>query len=131
MTNTITHITINRPEGLKFMNANHRPHHHERARLTRQWRALGRTAGETLQAHTPTHYSRAKLTYTTTKTTRRCYDPPNLYPTYKAILDGLVDAGIFDDDHAGIITEHTFTAGNIGHIEQATITITPLPEQTP
>lgn len=131
MTNTVTHITINRPQHLKFMNANQRLHHHQRANLTRQWRALGRTAGETLQANNPTHYSRATVTYTTTKTTRRRYDPPNLYPTYKAILDGLVDAGIFDDDNSDIITQHTFTRGNLGTIEQATITITPLPERTP
>lgn len=131
MNQPTTRFTINRPKDLKFMNANQRLHHHQRANLTRQWRTLGRTAGETLQAHTPTHYTRAHVTYTTTKTTRRRYDPPNLYPTYKALLDGLVDAGIFDDDNSDIITQHTFTRGNLGAIEQATITITPLPEETP
>lgn len=129
MNQNITSITINRPANLKFMNANQRLHHHQRANLTRQWRTLGRIAGETLQANTPTHYTRARLTYTTTKTTRRRYDPPNLYPTYKALLDGLVDAGIFPNDDNNIITEHTFTQGTIGPTEQTTITITPLPEK--
>lgn len=41
---------------------------------------------------------------------RRRRDPHNLYPTVKACIDGMVDAGVFDDDDATHLTttEPTF-----------------------
>lgn len=40
--------------------------------------------------------------------TRRRFDPPNSWPTFKALIDGLVDAGVLVDDSAFFIREHSF-----------------------
>lgn len=38
----------------------------------------------------------------------RAADPPNAWPTVKAIIDGLVDAGVLDDDNSHHVPEHSF-----------------------
>lgn len=43
--------------------------------------------------------------------TRRRMDAPNWYPTVKALIDGLTDAGIFDDDNNKVIRSMTFIPG--------------------
>jgi crossover junction endodeoxyribonuclease RusA len=35
--------------------------------------------------------------------TKRRLDPPNFYPTVKALVDGLTDAGIWTDDNSEVI----------------------------
>lgn len=43
--------------------------------------------------------------------TKRRMDAPNWYPTIKALIDGLTDAGIFEDDNDNVITSYTFVRG--------------------
>lgn len=43
--------------------------------------------------------------------TKRRMDAPNWYPTIKALIDGLTDAGIFEDDNDKIIRSYTFIRG--------------------
>ena len=43
--------------------------------------------------------------------TNRKADPPNAGPTLKAILDGIVDAGILDDDDSAHIRRTSFERG--------------------
>lgn len=43
--------------------------------------------------------------------TDRRMDVPNWYPTVKALVDGLTDAGVFEDDNNKIITSMTFIPG--------------------
>ncbi|AYD89493.1 hypothetical protein D5R93_04420 [Actinomyces lilanjuaniae] len=38
-------------------------------------------------------------------------DPPNAYPVTKALLDGLVRAGLLSDDHSGIVVAQAFCRG--------------------
>ena len=38
-------------------------------------------------------------------------DPPNAYPTTKALLDGLVRAGILEDDSSDHVIEHHYRRG--------------------
>jgi crossover junction endodeoxyribonuclease RusA len=38
-------------------------------------------------------------------------DVANLYPSFKCIVDGLVDAGVIKDDHDGIVREFTIVRG--------------------
>ena len=44
---------------------------------------------------------------------RRRMDPPNLYPTVKALIDGLTDAGLWSDDNGHIIQAMTFKLGDV------------------
>ncbi|WP_235888509.1 RusA family crossover junction endodeoxyribonuclease [Streptococcus pneumoniae] len=40
-------------------------------------------------------------------------DPPNLYPTVKAIIDGMTDAGIWTDDNHKVIKKLSFVYGGL------------------
>lgn len=42
---------------------------------------------------------------------KRRMDAPNWYPTVKALIDGLTDAGVFEDDNNKVITSTTFVPG--------------------
>lgn len=45
--------------------------------------------------------------------TKRKLDPPNLYPTVKALIDGLTDANLWPDDNHEIIKALTFKFGGL------------------
>ncbi len=44
---------------------------------------------------------------------RRRMDAPNWYPTVKALIDGLTDAGVFEDDNNKVIRSMTFIPGSV------------------
>ena len=48
--------------------------------------------------------------------TKRRLDPPNFYPTVKALVDGLTDAGIWTDDNSEVIKFMTFKRGGPSEI---------------
>lgn len=81
----------------QIINANHRPHWTKRATLTRtirnisHWNALANL--QPVERRT-----RIIVTYGWTGP-GRVRDSGNLQPTSKALVDGLVDAGIFPDDN--------------------------------
>ncbi|MGQ7424298.1 hypothetical protein ACTGVR_07365 [Streptococcus suis] len=45
--------------------------------------------------------------------TERRMDPPNFYPTVKALVDGMTDAGIWTDDNHEVIKYMTFKYGGL------------------
>lgn len=51
--------------------------------------------------------------------TRSKIDPQNLYPTVKALVDGMTDAGLWSDDNHEIVKQMAFqyggTSGRAGH----------------
>lgn len=55
----------------------------------------------------------AKVTVITAPPTRRRMDPPNLWPTAKAILDGLTDASWWSDDDFKHVVETSFRYGGL------------------
>ena len=79
----------------QMLTANERVHHYRRAEITRALR------GHALQA---AHYARTKklnrahVTVTVAWPDRRRRDVLNLAPTVKALIDGMTDAGCWDDD---------------------------------
>jgi len=75
------------------LTSNQRLHHHVRAERTRNWRL--RTA---ILARKLTPIQHAHVTYWLHATTKLRRDVGNFYPTIKACLDGIVDAGVLDDD---------------------------------
>ena len=81
------------PWGIPPLNANQRLHWAEKARRTRDIRLI-----TSLQAHRlpAARHVRVQLTWVVTDRRRR--DSDNIYPTFKAMCDGLVDAGIVPDD---------------------------------
>lgn len=59
----------------------------------------------------------AKVTIIIAPPTRRRMDPPNLWPTAKAILDGLTDASWWLDDDFKHVVETSFRYGGISGIK--------------
>ena len=49
--------------------------------------------------------------------TRRRFDPPNLWPSLKALGDGLTDAGLWEDDSFEYMVETSFRAGGLSGIK--------------
>lgn len=78
------------------LNANDRRHWAPTGDRTRQLRTLGRLAGRSMYP-VPAGL-RVRIDVDVWKGKASHYDPANLYPSAKAIVDGLRDAGILADD---------------------------------
>ena len=98
MTETIT-LTIPANE---WLSSNQRLHWAQKARRTRSIRTRAHMLGlYALRAGNVTaHTSKTHVHVLVAYPTARKADPPNSSPTVKAIIDGLVDAGIFPDDNS-------------------------------
>ena len=98
MTDTIT-LTIPTSE---WLSSNQRLHWAQKARRTRSIRTRAfMTARAALHAGgiTP-HEGRTLVHALIAYPTRHKADPPNAYPTVKAAIDGMVDAGVFPEDNS-------------------------------
>lgn len=105
-------VTITLPAGLDLLNANQRLHHAPKGRLTAALRAAAHEA-VTEDSHLMAALAAAKPgplfqrahilgILHPPKNDRR--DPANWYPSFKAAVDGLVDAGLLeDDDHTRVV----------------------------
>ena len=103
---------IELPAGLKLLNANQRVHYRQRAERTDKLRSAAHEAVtecpslmDALAAAKPgVLFQRAHiLGVLHPERNVRC-DPANWYPSFKAAVDGLVDAGLFeDDDHTRVL----------------------------
>lgn len=92
------------------LTSNQRLHRYAQAEKTRQLRTLGRLAGRSM-VHVPGSL-RVKVDIAVWKGQGRRYDPANLYPTAKAVLDGMVDAGVLvDDDYRHVDGPHLHYGG--------------------
>lgn len=106
------HWILNLPPGLKLLNANQRPHHHLKAKLTSAIRNAAMSACSedpamraalVLAADQPL-LQHAYILGVLHPPSRRRADPANWYPSFKAAVDGLVDAGVLeDDDHTHVV----------------------------
>ncbi|WP_037870707.1 hypothetical protein [Streptomyces sp. SPB074] len=101
-----TRYVITLPAGLPLLNSNQRTHHHDKRRLTKRLREAATEAVQecpslldALAAARPGPlFERAHVLGILRPATRRRADPANWYPSFKAVIDGLVDAGLLDDD---------------------------------
>ena len=93
------HLRFNLPRAA-MLNANERGHWAPRAAKVRNLRAMGKIAalqdGHTLE--------RAHLTIEIGYPTNRRTDDHNWMPTFKALIDGAVDAGTIPDDSREYLT---------------------------
>lgn len=86
------------PAGGGWVTLNQRQHWRVKARLTKHYRQLGQVMS--LHARLPRLATPAYLIAELRFASAHRRDPHNWVPTAKAVLDGMVDAGVFpDDDH--------------------------------
>lgn len=88
---TTLHFEI--PQAL-ILSSNHRKHRMESARTIKHLRIIGAAAA---RGHEPMT-TKAHLTVRIGWPTRRRRDAPNIWPTLKPLIDGIVDSGFLVDD---------------------------------
>jgi crossover junction endodeoxyribonuclease RusA len=98
------------------ISSNDRLHVHQKAKLTKSLRSLGmyEAVSHYTSRHTWRPYSEerpCKMTVTVYGPTARKFDPPNFWPSIKALQDGMTDARVWTDDNYDIIKELTFRYG--------------------
>jgi hypothetical protein len=81
--------------GLGWLTENQREHWAPRSQRTRGWRLA---AFQEARKHRLPRIEYARVVCEVRFTDRRLRDPGNWSPTAKACVDGLVDAGVFDND---------------------------------
>ena len=87
-------------------------HFHARAALVREWREAFKVLA--LEAGIPS-FDRIAVTAMPIRTDRRSRpDVAACYPAAKAAVDGLVDAGVVENDTPDHVTEIRFTAPAMG-----------------
>lgn len=59
----------------------------------------------------PFLYKKAKVRILVGNTVNRDFDPPNLWPTIKAITDGFTDCALWEDDNFNHLAEISFAYG--------------------
>jgi crossover junction endodeoxyribonuclease RusA len=91
-------FTIALPAGMELLNANDRDSHWARRR--RITGALREAAAWLARQQRIPALPRARILGVYEPPDRRRRDPANLYPSFKACVDGLVDAGVLLDDDA-------------------------------
>lgn len=93
------------PTGLvKPLSLNDRDHWAVKARKNREVRSAVALAARAMKV-TPAPHIHIALEYRPRDVRRR--DPDNLWATAKPAVDGLVDAGIVEDDTAEFVTRHS------------------------
>lgn len=94
-----------------WLNSNDRLHRMQENKLTSAWRAAakGLVPAEWEQLTVP-----VRVVAEVWKPRRGRYDPGNLYPTAKACLDGIVDAGLLVDDDWRHVEGPDMRHGGIG-----------------
>lgn len=81
-----------------LLTANDKHHWARKATLTKQLRRWGYLLGREGQGVARLHLTRARVEFEFAYPDRRRRDRHNLAPTVKALMDGLIDAGLLPDD---------------------------------
>jgi hypothetical protein len=105
-------FTLTLPAGLKLLNANQTLHHRRKAEYVRALRSASMVAcsedpimrAALVLAGDQPLLQHAYILGVIHPGSRRRIDPANFYPSFKAAVDGLVDAGVLeDDDHTRVV----------------------------
>jgi len=80
-------------------------------------RHQGKEYGEQVREQRPIFFDHFSIQVTIKPPTRRKLDPPNYYPTVKPIIDGLTDAGWWQDDNFAYMVETSFRYGGLAGLK--------------
>lgn len=104
-------LTLTIPAPCEWINSNQRPNRYDNARRVKAWRHAAHYAAK-VDYHWAPFEGPVHITATVHKTRNGRWDAGNLYPTAKAIVDGLVDAGVVPDDDNAWVTGPDMRAGD-------------------
>ncbi len=111
-------ILSNTKRKKEMLNANDRPHWAQKAKITAYLRRIAfLKASEGNKYTTRTKNHPCGLVVTIYAPTKRRMDPPNFYPTVKALVDGMTDAGLWTDDNYEVIKYMTFKYGGLSELK--------------
>jgi crossover junction endodeoxyribonuclease RusA len=96
--------------------------HYERSEQTKWWREAFRDAA--LEANIP-HFRAITIEVTPILPDRKIQDTGACYPAAKAAIDGLVDAGVIDDDAPKYVPTITFHSPVLSNYAGLEVLITP------
>ena len=105
----------------EWIRSNDRRHFHAAAALTRKWRETA--AWRARQERLPKITQPVEITAVIHRADRRKADAPNSWPSVKAAIDGLVDAGVLVDDNDTCVLATTFRPGAVMERSQLTLII--------
>lgn len=111
------YILSNTKKLKQMLNSNDRLHFKQQAKITKMLRYLARSD---IRAEDKNAFSEEKpceVVVTIYSPTRRRLDPPNFYPTVKALIDGYTDGGLWKDDNYKIIRRLSFVYGGVTGIK--------------
>ena len=115
--------TVELPAGMPLVNANKRMHRMRQADLTKAIRAAACVLAR--KADVPA-MKRARIVCQYRPPDRRRRDVHNLYPSAKAAVDGLVDAGVLPDDSDRYLIGPDMRVGEVVPMGQLILHITEL-----
>ncbi len=118
--------TLTIPAPAEWINLNQRMHWAMKAKLTKAWRLSASLNAR--QANLPKDLGKVHVLVVVTKPTRRAFDVHNLLPSFKAIIDGLVDYGLVEDDSTKFLTGPDMRVDPDVGPASVQLTITPLPQ---
>jgi len=101
-------LRVEMPPGLPLISANDRSHYRERSKKTEKLRSEAYKAAKA-QPFMPFTKVRIRCIFRAPDNRRR--DVANLYPSFKACIDGLVDAGVMKDDNDSVVRELSLVRG--------------------
>lgn len=110
-------ILSNTKRKKEMLNANDRMNWARKAKITAYLRQIGRLNVPKGKYVTHTKNRPCGLVVTIYAPTKRRMDPPNFYPTVKALIDGMTDAGIWTDDSHEVIKFMTFEYGGLSGLK--------------
>ena len=106
----MTALELTIPAPCDWLNSNQRLHRMVKARRVASWRKAAQEAAEAHPGWVPFEVP-VRIVVTVHKTRAGRWDAGNLYPTAKAIVDGLVDAGVIPDDSNEYVVGPDMRAG--------------------
>lgn len=95
-----------------FLNSNDNDHFRTVQPIKKYWRT--KAAEVAREAKLPAFTGRIQIDAYVIKVSGQNYDPGNWYPTAKAIVDGLIDYGIAEDDNKDILDGPYLHHGGVG-----------------
>jgi crossover junction endodeoxyribonuclease RusA len=109
----VSTLTLTIPAPCDWINSNQRLNTYVEAGRVKSWRKAGEIAADAAyeQGAWETFECAVRIVCTVHKTRAGRWDAGNLYPTAKAIVDGLVDAGVIPDDSNEWVTGPDMRAG--------------------